>query len=266
MVRADSGDSLSANALLAKELKPKEAIVWYLYHSGWAIKTQNYLLIFDYIEGMRGKKPANPSLNNGYIHPPELAGLDVIVFASHSHGDHYEPLILDWAKTVKNIKYIFGWKATDDPAHFHFEKRRQTLKTNGIEVLNIHHSFDNIPESAFLVKVDGLVVHHSGDHGSSRPQKNPVFRDNIDYLSDQSKRVDMMFTPTWGGEFYMIKMMNPRFVFPMHDGGSEHQYLKFAQKAVKKGVKTAIITVAKPGDHVFYSKGRIKKLSKLKKR
>ena len=55
--------------LLEKELEEKEAIIWYLGHSGWAIKTKNHLLIFDYVE--RGAKPAEPSLSNGYINPSE---------------------------------------------------------------------------------------------------------------------------------------------------------------------------------------------------
>ncbi|MCJ7581333.1 MAG: hypothetical protein MUP98_12475, partial [Candidatus Aminicenantes bacterium] len=32
------------------KLKNGEAAVWYLYHSGWAVKTSSSLLIFDYWE------------------------------------------------------------------------------------------------------------------------------------------------------------------------------------------------------------------------
>jgi L-ascorbate metabolism protein UlaG (beta-lactamase superfamily) len=263
---ARPGADPAAKELLTKPLKQKEALVWYLHHSGWAIKTKNHLLIFDYWQSGRKGKPGTPSLDNGFINPSEIAGQKVTVFTSHRHGDHYDPVILEWAKTVKDITYIFGWKATDDPAHFHFMDRRQKLETGGLEIFNIYHQFDNIPESAFLVRVDGLTIYHAGDHCHSKAGKNPVFKDNIRYLSEQTGKLDLMFTPTFGGEIYAIKKLSPRFVFPMHDGGNERQYLKFANKAVKQGAKTSIITVAKPGDHVFYSKGRIKKISKLRKR
>ncbi len=38
------------NNLLSKSLKKGDASIWYLFHSGWAIKTQNHFLIFDYYE------------------------------------------------------------------------------------------------------------------------------------------------------------------------------------------------------------------------
>jgi len=37
-----------------KDVKEKEAIIQYLSHSGWAIKTQNHILIFDYVEHNEG--------------------------------------------------------------------------------------------------------------------------------------------------------------------------------------------------------------------
>ena len=33
--------------VLKEEINNKEAIIWYLHHSGWAIKTKDYFLIFD---------------------------------------------------------------------------------------------------------------------------------------------------------------------------------------------------------------------------
>jgi len=36
-----------ARQILSRELEPGQAVIWYLYHSGWAVKTKNHLLIFD---------------------------------------------------------------------------------------------------------------------------------------------------------------------------------------------------------------------------
>ena len=68
-----------------------EAVIWYLGHSGWAIKTLNNFLIFDYFN--RDRDPAAPALCNGRINCEEIAGENVTVFVSHEHGDHFDPLI-----------------------------------------------------------------------------------------------------------------------------------------------------------------------------
>jgi L-ascorbate metabolism protein UlaG (beta-lactamase superfamily) len=251
-----TGENDGSKTLLAKELKKGEAIIWYLFHSGWAVKTQNHLLIFDYWE--TGEKPQQPSLSNGFINPNEISNHNIYVFVSHRHSDHYDPIILDWEKSVENIKYIFGWKATDNPSHIHFGTKREVREIDDLKIANIHHTFDNIPESAFLVLVDGLAIHHTGDHGQSKGRLNPTFKENNDYLAKVKKDIDFIFTPTWGGEFYTIERLSPKVVFPMHDGGYEHQYKKFALKAAKQGLKVKICPAAKRGDYFFYSKGSIR--------
>jgi hypothetical protein len=64
---------------LARRLKASQAVVWYLYHSGVAVKTQRHLLLFDY----SNDEPATPgkrSLATGVVEPKELAGQNVLVF------------------------------------------------------------------------------------------------------------------------------------------------------------------------------------------
>jgi hypothetical protein len=63
-----------------------------------------------------------------------------------------------------------------------------------------------------------------------------------------------MFTPTWGGEYYAIQRLSLRMVFPMHDGGYEHQYGKFAQKVKSRGLKVKVGAAAKRGDVFLYKK------------
>jgi len=97
-------------ALLASSLGSGEAIVWALGHCAFAVKTRTRLLIFDYITG-RGPKPEQPSLANGFVNPEEIKDQNVIVFVSHAHPDHFDPVILSWRSIVKNITNVFGWRA-----------------------------------------------------------------------------------------------------------------------------------------------------------
>ena len=95
------------------ELNHGEANIWYLLHCGFAVKTHTKLLIFDYIPVYSEEKsiPVNPSLKKGFINPEEIKSLDVYVFVSHEHGDHFNNVIFDWERKIKNITYFFGWQA-----------------------------------------------------------------------------------------------------------------------------------------------------------
>ncbi|MBE0664414.1 MAG: ankyrin repeat domain-containing protein, partial [Candidatus Aminicenantes bacterium] len=120
--------------LLQKPLAKGEALVWYTEHSGWAVRTANHLLIFDYYKP--DPAPDQPGLANGWIVPAEVKDLPVIVFISHSHADHYSPTVFDWKKEIQNITYIAGFKPEGKdgysllPAH---EKKAM----NGVEIIPI---------------------------------------------------------------------------------------------------------------------------------
>ena len=202
-----------SNKISDIQLKNGEAAVWYLFHAGWAVKTSSTLMIFDY-------------LPNGFVDPNEIKDQNVYVFISHGHGDHFDKKILEWKKVIPNITYVFGWQAEEAQGHHAFGKDRLSKSIGPLKVKNIFHNFDNIPESAFLIEVDGLTIYFSGDHGSFAGALNPVYKDNIDYMSQQSDEFDLVFlsifgSPTYDGELYAIDKFKPRVMLPMHYGGRE---------------------------------------------
>jgi len=245
-----------------------EAYIWYLGHAGWAVKTKNHMLIFDFVWVPRSSNmPENPSLADGYIDPSEIKDLDVFVFVSHRHGDHFDPMIFEWEKSVKNIRYIFGWGAEQNPRYHYLTEPRTKTTIDGFEIFNINHAFDGIPEGAFLVKTDGLVIFHSGDHGCTGEELDPLFKANIDYLAQQENKIDLAFISQFGsrtggevnnGDLYTIDKLGPKATFPMHQGGGERFYKKFAQEVRHKGTKTQVICAMKQGDRFFYRQGKIK--------
>jgi len=262
------GNSSIESPDLSRDLDEGEALIWYLGHAGWAIKTQNHLLIFDYVWVPRSADiPENPSLADGYIDPEEIKDLDVFVFVSHGHGDHFDPVIFEWEKSVENIRYIFGWKVDTNPRYHYLTEPRTKRTIDGIEIFNINHAFDGIPEGAFLVKTDGLAIFHSGDHGSTGEKLDPLFKANIDYLSRQGNQIDLAFLSQFGsrageevnnGDLYTIEKLGPQVTFPMHQGGGERFYKRFAQEAQQKGAQTQVICAEKQGDRFFYQQGKIK--------
>jgi L-ascorbate metabolism protein UlaG (beta-lactamase superfamily) len=241
--------------MLERNLGSGQAIIWYLFHSGWAVKTQHHLLIFDYTEP--SEVPSGRSLDSGSIEPSEIADQNVTVFVSHGHSDHYDRRILDWRSSIRNIRYVWGWQGEGLPEDIHFGSERREIAVDGLEILNVHHEFDGIPESAFLVRTDGLTILHAGDHGHSRGLENQVFRDNLHYLAERAPRLDVVFLPTFGGEIDALRLLRPRAAFPMHDGGRERQYDAFSKRVRTLGLDVAVGAARKRGDRFFYSQGTL---------
>lgn len=247
--------------LLERKFEEKEAIIWYLGHSGWAIKTKDHLLIFDYRE--TGIKPDEPSLENGHINPSEIKDQHVFVFVTHDHPDHYSQTIFEWEKSVRDITYIFGWQARTGPNYVCMGPRERK-KIDDMEISTITSTDAGV---GFCIKVDGLVIFHGGDHAHWGGSMDP-FKREIDYLSKSEKEFDIVFlaiTTGMGqrresitrGVFYAIKELLPEVMFPMHAGGKEHLCKEFAKEASKKKFETKVHYAMNKGDRFFYQNGKI---------
>jgi L-ascorbate metabolism protein UlaG (beta-lactamase superfamily) len=241
-----------------------EATIWYLGHAGWAVKTQSHLLIFDYWEARAPED--SPSLSNGFVNPAEISDQNVYVFVSHAHGDHYDRSILRWRETVQNITYIFGWEERSDPGFVCMTEPRGTRRLGELEVSVINHAFDNIPEVAYLVSVDGLVIYHSGDHATVADKPNPTFVDNIDHLAGLGKDIDIAFLSIFGrsgggiinnGDLYTFDKLRPKAMFPMHQGNNEAFYEQFYKEIRNRELETKVYFAKRPGDRFDYRDGLI---------
>lgn len=233
-----------------KELKEKEAEIWYLGHSGWAIKTKKNLLIFDYWG--HGMKVKNPVLSFG------AENRDVYVFVSHNHSDHFDPVIFEWEKVCENIHYIFGWQVSPGQKTTSLEPREKE-KVNNLEILTIKSTDKGV---GFLVNVDGLVIFHAGDHENGEGIWE-AYAGEIEFISQNVKSIDLAFIPVardrgkWRdysnkGSFYLIEKLQPKLLFPMHALAQEQFYKEFASEAGKKNFRTTICCAEKLGDRFFF--------------
>lgn len=241
-----------------KEVKSLEATVWYLGHCGYAVKTENHLLIFDYIE--LEEEPAERALAKGFVDPEEIRDLNLSIFVTHSHVDHYDEVIFDWEKEIKNIMYFFGWKAKDNPKYHYLEGPRAEIKLDDMEIhtVNSHHS--SVPEVAYLVKVDGLTIYHGGDYqGRMGRNASSNVKDDMEYLKTKADAPDLMFIGAWTGDPYVqtIKSLKPKVIFPMHDRKREERYKQFASDIEKLGIACPVICPEKRGDRFVFRDGKI---------
>jgi len=248
---------------LNKKIKSGTAWIWYLGHSGWAVKTQNHLLIFDYWE--TASKPDEIFLRSGYITPEEIKDLNVLVFSSHEHQDHFIPDIFQWKDQVKRINYILGHQP-EQFSCYEFIGPRDHKNIDGVDIKTIYSNDTGV---GFLVTVDGLTVFHAGDHANRNRDLSGDYTPEIDYISQQASKIDIAFLPNsgcnfgdnvavWIGSLYAINKLQPKVVFPMHNGEYfSSTYQEFKDEARQKGVSTPIICAMNRGDKFYYKKGKI---------
>jgi len=229
-----------------------EAVVWYLGHSGWAVKTKNHLLVFDYSE--RAAPVSEPRLANGYINPFEIQDQNAIVFVSHQHSDHFDRKIFEWQEKVKNITYVFGWKASDNPDYVYLVGPRGKTRIGDVEVYTINDHHDGVPEVAYLVKADDVAMYHSGDYVGQLDS----FRNDIDYFAGKCDRVDLLFTFLVGNTSkYAIQRLKPVSAFLMHAFGRDYLYQGAALELGKANPRTTMVCGEFQGDRYVYKKRKI---------
>ncbi|MDA3953337.1 MAG: ankyrin repeat domain-containing protein [Bacteroidales bacterium] len=228
-----------AKSLFEKDLAIGESAIWYLDHSGYAIKTKNNLLIFDYWE--RQPLTENGSLNNGYINPEELKDLNVTVFVSHTHGDHFSQVIFDWKDKIKNINYVLGFEHNTE-VDYKYIPARETKEVGNVKITPV---VSNDSGQGFYVEVDGVTIFHPGDHTNISRDMCPNYTGDIKFLQEKYKQTDIAFYPVTGCRFrdkvalkmgteFTLKTMKPMLALPMHGSNNEYAYKRVAEEFNKE--------------------------------
>jgi L-ascorbate metabolism protein UlaG (beta-lactamase superfamily) len=247
---------------LQRELGAGEAVIWYLGHCGYAVRTEGHVLIFDYQERYDGPKPkqrpAQPALDNGFVVPDQIADQRVRVFVTHSHSDHFASLIFGWKNRIPDIEYYFGWQASSDPSYHYLLAPRAKLQSEDLEIhtVNSHHS--GVPEVAYLVKVDGLWIYHNGDYQGEFEQDYP-------FLSELTDHIDLTFATRGYEEGTRYQAQNldlvQRFehgaIFPMHDSAEGDQYAEFEKFFLSRLPGLPITVPRHVGERFLFVGGRI---------
>lgn len=248
--------------LVNKPMPEGEAVIWHLEHSGWAVKTKNHMLVFDYAVNEGRQPPKGAALANGHICTCELKDQNLCVFASHVHGDHYHESIFKWKDKVPNTQYVMGFQPAGIAADKYTLMGPRTTKL--IDDIKITTIKANDLGVGFVVEVDGLNIFHPGDHANRNADLSGDYTPEIDFVADLGLDIDVAFFPVSGcgfgdpdnvrlGVHYAIEKLNPRVLFPMHAGLSTHRYQEFADKTAKKNYATKIGCAVHKGDRFFYS-------------
>jgi len=236
-------------------MKEVEAKIYYIYHSGFAIKTKNHFLIFDYYKEPLENYDDNRSEVLSFENIKEKK--NVYVFSSHSHADHFNSSILEWEKCNKNIQYILSddIKADKNKTNYRFIKEGQEILLENVYVKAYGSTDIGI---SFLVKVDGLTIFHAGDlnwwhwKDDSLEEQNEaksLFKAHIEKLK-QEKSIDIAFFPVdprlqefyYIGGKYFAEKIHPKLLIPMHFGNDVSITKEFARRMSEINISAVEIT------------------------
>ncbi len=240
-------------------IKPTAKIT-HLFHSGYAVETENYYLIFDYYQprGTKGKDITEGIITAEYLKSKK----NILVFVSHNHGDHFDPAILKWAKGNPDITYILSSDVETTTQELNSQVLSAYEKSSvGPVLINTFGSTDQ--GISFLVQVDGLSIFHAGDlnwwhwSGESLAEQataKSAFHKEMEHLAQGTSNlnldIDIAFFPvdrrmeefySLGAEFFANKF-KPKLLVPMHFGTDFPATQVFAHRAKELSIPTIEIT------------------------
>ena len=244
--------SLLASGRCEAQRRPP-ASVHYLGGNSWAVRVGRRLLVFDYVQATGPASPdsgAGRGLARGSIGPADLDSLDVFVFVTHQHADHYDSVIYGWRRHARFIRYFFGWRAGSDPTHHYLVGPRAGVDVGGVRVRTVNSHQDGVPEVAYLVQVDGWTIYHNGDYRGE-------IREDFTYLRGFADRVDLAFLVSgWPREDHplfrlarhFVEVFRPAQVFLIDRQGQERRTETFARFLAGHGAVAPYLHGDLPGD------------------
>ena len=184
--------------------------ITYCRHSGFAVRTDKRLLVFDYL----GEGIAAPEKD-----------YHAIAFVSHAHGDHFHPSVVEWMKAGR-AALVTGYDVDAGGIRL---SPGEKAEIDGAKI----EAFGSTDEGvSFLVSADGMNIFHAGDlnfwHWKNESDEAYVreaeaaFEAVLDTL--RGRRIDLAFFPVdprmgeghEEGAMRFIETLRPKVFIPMH--------------------------------------------------
>lgn len=231
-------------------------MIYYIYHSAFAVELEKNILIFDYYKIPKGKSEKEREFLEKYI---EKTDKQVYVFSSHSHSDHFNHEILNWKNMNRNIIYVFSddIKITKSMENVHFtheDDRLELFSEINNDKITIFTFGSTDLGSSFYVNIEGKNIFHAGDlhfwhwEDDTDLEEKEMKKAYITQLQKIQKlsRINLAFTPVdprlgknvYEGVEIFQEMLKPEVIIPMHfadDYSAMNNKLieKFKNKEVK---------------------------------
>ena len=204
-------------------LSTRFTVVHY-YHSGFSVSSGDTLLVFDYWRGEEMELTKERQLSEEQIR----SFANVVVFISHEHIDHLDPIVFTW-KDLTNVIYIVS---SDMPVGTRGKRMAPGDTFSPVPGVDVT-AFDSTDLGvSFLVDFNTLRIFHAGDlnfwHWREESSMQDIeeadaeFRRVVSTISGED--IDIAFFPVdprqgamyEAGANYFIMSVKPRILVPMH--------------------------------------------------
>ena len=212
----------------------------YLGHSAFLLETEHAYLLFDYTkESLKlpaGEKP-------------------LVVFASHRHGDHFNPRIFALAKRTGRTTFVLS----SDIATHHATKVDNVVwlgpyeeaEVEGVGIRTLKSTDEGV---AFIVEADGKTVYFAGDlnhwhwNGESEEYNHQMEEDYHQELRLLPRFLDVAFVPVDPrledayslGAKDLVKRVSVTQLVPMHRWGAYELCAKLEAELRALDITTAV--------------------------
>ena len=156
----------------------------------------------------------------------------LLVFASHSHPDHFNREILKLEEMYPDVEYIFpkdiGIAKKEQRISEHFMRKRDEITVGDTKVRSLRSTDEGV---AFLIKCEDRTIYHAGDlnwwhweeeDDAYNRMMRGDYKKEIEALAGE--KIDLAFVVLdprqeeqfcWGFDWFM-RHTDTKIVFPMH--------------------------------------------------
>ena len=227
--------------------------VTYIFHSGFLVETEKVILVFDYYKSDMPEVVKDKSKK-------------VYFFASHTHSDHFNPVIFEYAGS--NVTYIISHDIKDKISHRdmldNFEnvnlvyvKADEKIKfdIDDAEYIEIETLKSTDRGVAFIVSLDGKTIYHAGDLNEwifdrmDKAKRNDmIVRYDREMNKIKDREIDIAFLPVdyrlgeykYNGPLKFLNNTRTKIVFPMHMWKKYREIPEFKNYIDEKGIAVTI--------------------------
>jgi ankyrin repeat protein len=236
---------------VTRSLAAGEAVAWYLNHRGWAVRTQDHMLVFD-AEEFGVNRPTQPSLANGFITPAEIGHLDVISFYTTFHASPGElAYVHEIEDSLARVTYVHNakenWRGSEAVVYV---TPGEPYTIDGMDLVTIEVT-QEMTSLGYLIELDGLVIYYAG----FRAENLDRFKQDLEFLAQHTDRVDVAFLPVvFSGRedetdfWYFLERFRPRAVGLLDPNRREHMFGEVAAAIAAWDIDAVVFAAANPGD------------------
>lgn len=202
-------------------------MIYYIYHSGFAVELEKNILIFDFYKFNENKKVEKNFFIDNFL---KKNNKKIYIFSSHSHYDHFNKEIFKWLEINEDIKYILSDDIkTYKHKNFYFTREGKDFKLDDLEILTFGSTDLG---SSFYVNVENKNIFHSGDlhfwhwEDDTLEEQKTMYEKYISIVRQIKglASIDYAFVPidprlgvnTFEGAEIFYKELKPKVIIPMH--------------------------------------------------